>query len=337
MKGIKEVLMYCVSYSLITGNELIAAPNAISKISSNIGTTAATVAQVVRVSSDSFRRLGVYSGLMPVNFPQTSQRSYSTYKGSGVGTLNPMQSNIPGNNIADMIRQTELLLRTLKEQTQALNKGDVPAAAQGVPTQAGFQPAIITPLNSFVSQAEKAVVPQVTKVSNQVQATHEIQDQDQASSTIIQQKREELVDRLMACAKVANKTTQEDILAIIDLYSALSPFSKKYITMILQGKIGTDKSTVYSKVIAYVRSQGSTLDVLRNIYARLSEAFGEEAGSVLYRTSQTMQKKKHLKNKDMMNVIIHIVETANAMYPIQAHEVRAIIDIYANLTSSSKK
>jgi hypothetical protein len=165
------------------------------------------------------------------------------------------------------------------------------------------------------------------------------------SSDTVVKIREEFIDEIMRCVKVPDKITRQDVISILDLYAALSPRLKGYITMTLEGRID-NKSEVYNKIMGHVQSKRITLPMLRDIYKRLCEAFGADAIQVVYQVSKKLlggeKHRAHYfrrisgKNINQEACIAIIVECANPLYPVYEYEVTAIINLYAALPPQLK-
>jgi hypothetical protein len=139
-----------------------------------------------------------------------------------------------------------------------------------------------------------------------------------------------------------NKVNKQDVTDILDLYTALPTRSIEGISRVLNGQIDTPLSSIYSNVCIHLNSKQLTLGAYREIYVRLCNAFGEEPTRLIHQVIEAMKlekkhmldvlkKGKHQDNLSWQDYVCIIVVGANPLYPVQEHEVEAILELYRAL------
>ena len=227
-------------------------------------------------------------------------------------------------------------------------------------------PALIVPINSdgnfdreisysnkkslSFSEPENIVSPIVlshSKETSLYQATEEDEIQSQDLSKIPFKIRSDFVNRLMQSAKNPYKTTQQDLIAILDLYTDLIIWKKERITNVLNGRTNGHQSNVHSAVVKHLTSRQSTLSLYRDMYERLCEGFGEDGIQVIYKVMDNMLFEKkdmryHFKKKSnggigRQDYISMAVLGANPLYPVHPNEIELILDLFSALKSWKKE
>lgn len=369
MKILKK-LMCCASYSLIFSNALLGA-NPLQMLK-NSRLEHKWGQQAVRLIRPSLASMAIIPSSSCLWLTYRNQGSGGNNQGSkGWGT------NLSGNYRGQQNKDTEDLMVQLRNLTELLIKQTELLAKEGNASKSTPSPNITHQLvkpsislsktrvtTEIASKSEKnyvhesegrlnAVDSQVLVVKDRLQTRPTFQletrkeKRNQPTSERVVEMREEFIDEIIKCVQVPNKITREDLNSILDLYGALSPHLKKYITMTLEGGIGTSNSLVYNKIIEHAESKGETLDLLRDKYKRLGEAFGENPMLVIYKVSEKILKvKKNRINSiktrkgndiNQKEFVAAIVEGANPLYPLYAHEVTAMINLYAVLPPQLKK
>jgi hypothetical protein len=253
----------------------------------------------------------------------------------------PLQENDSGvSQQLNMITMPSKLKRTLAEITP-INTQDF----EGVAPYLHLRDQISSkPLNQeYLNKSGLIRTTEMhdTKRSYPIQTTQEdttLQYQD--LSKAVDEMRADLINRIMSAA--TNKVNKQDVTDILDLYTALVGWQKDGITKVLKGQTDTSKSRIYNAVVGYAKFKQSELTKYRNIYIRLCDAFGQEVMQIVYQIVEAMTlKKKHMlnvlkkgrhqDNLSWQDYVCIIVVGANPLYPVQEHEVEAILELYTAL------
>ncbi len=187
----------------------------------------------------------------------------------------------------------------------------------------------------------------VTRMSSTSQMTENDVLPYQSLSGVPAKLREELVNRIMNYVKSSHHINRSDVVALLDLCTALANRTIDGINKVLNGQTNAIQSGIYANVVRYVESKQSSLDVYRGLYAKLSDAFSAEAMDVVSQAVESMvSEQKHLfpvinkidgKSIGRQQYIALIVEGANPLYPIYPNEVEAILGVYDVLPNCGKK
>lgn len=168
-------------------------------------------------------------------------------------------------------------------------------------------------------------------------------------SKVPMEMRSTLVNRVMRFAKNAYQTIEQDVIAILDLYTDLINWQKEGITSVLSGRTNTSKSNVYCAVLKHAKSKQATLSIYRDIYERLSERFGRRDGiqNIIYNVIEDMMYEKrniikHVKKQSdgyilRQDYIEMAVFGANPLYPVYPSEVETILDLFSTLNKWKKE
>lgn len=151
----------------------------------------------------------------------------------------------------------------------------------------------------------------------------------------------ELANRIIRLIDSSYQINRQDVIKMLDLYTALAHRPIDGISKILTGQINTVRSGIHANILRYAKSRQTTLDTYRDLYTRLSNALHKEMSAVLSCVVEEMRnEKKHIfpiqktddnKSKGRQYYISVIVEGSHPLYPIDSNEVDLILKVYEAL------
>lgn len=342
MKILKK-LMFCAAYSLICSNTLLGAIPMFSQSSNTIRTIGKQVMRRIPTGASIPYSWEVY-------------RNHTNYYGSGE---NDQRTKVQGSSLSDNLRleqnanaaellsQIRVLTRILMKHTEAFNLQQTHFQATPAPNLVHQPDSLavverkISPITRLADRIEsqESSMKEMLKTSPTRQVVTKDNNRNQHSSDTAAKMREEFIEGIMQCIKVSNIINQQDVISIIDLYGALPNRPKEALTKVLNGQINSDKSSIYNEIQKYAESKRATIVMFRDMYSRLSEAFGKDAMQIVYQVvaKKRLEIKKKIeifqrstknnrKHEDCMALLVHC---ADPLYPVNVDDVEMLLNLYA--------